>query len=62
MDQALNKGKNWRAQFQNQINPLLMKIKFLTSLYRITLDLVTEWYLDPDNSRKYMFNLNFVFP
>ena len=23
---------NWRAQFQNQINPLLMKIEFLTSL------------------------------
>ena len=36
-------------------NPLLMKIEFLTSLYRITLDLVTEWNLDPDNSRKYFF-------
>ena len=55
---------NWRAQFQNQINPLFMKIEFLTSLYRITLELVTEWNLDPDNSRKYIFffNLNFVFP
>ena len=48
---------------QNQINPLLMKIEFLTSLYRITWELVTEWNLDPDNSRKYIFlNLNFVFP
>ena len=26
----------WRANFQNLINPLLMKIEFLTSLYRIT--------------------------
>ena len=31
-----------------------MKIEF-TSLYRITLELVTEWNLDPDNSRKYLF-------
>ena len=31
-----------------------MKIEFLTSLYRITLELVTEWNLDPDNSRKYI--------
>ena len=47
----------WRAQFQNQINPLLMKILFLTSLYKITLELVTEWNLDPDNLRKYIFFL-----
>ena len=41
-----------------------MKIEFLASLYRITLELVTEWNLDLDNSRKYIFffNLNFVFP
>ena len=41
-----------------------MKIEFLASLYRITLELVTEWILDLDNSRKYIFflNLNFVFP
>ena len=45
---------NWRAQFQNQVNPLLMKIECLTSLYRMTLELVTEWNLDPDNSRKYI--------
>ena len=32
-----------------------MKIEFLTSMYRITLELVTEWNLDPDNSRKYFF-------
>ena len=51
---------NWRAQFQNQINPLLMKIEFLTLLYRITLELVTEWNLDPDNSRKYIFFLIYI--
>ena len=37
-----------------------MKIEFLTSLYenkKITLDLVTEWNLDPDNSRKYILFL-----
>ena len=58
----INDGsKNWRAQFQNpppqKKNPLLMKIEFLTSLYRITLELhvVTEWRLD--NSRKYIFFL-----
>ena len=41
-----------------------MKIKFLTSLYRITLGLVTEWNLDPDNSRKYFFFFfsKFCFP
>ena len=44
--------KNWRAHFQNVLNPLLMKIEFLASLYRITLELVTEWILDLDNSRK----------
>ena len=27
-----------------------MKIEFLTSLYRITLELITEWNLDPNNS------------
>ena len=60
---ALDSNK-WRAHFQNLLNPLLMKIEFLTSLYRITLELVTEWNLDLDNSRKYIFffNLNFVFP
>ena len=46
---------NWRAHFQNVLNPLLMKIEFLASLYRITLELVTEWNLDLDNSRKYIF-------
>ena len=55
--------QNLRAQFQNQINPLLMKIEFLTLLYRITLELVTKLNVDEDNSRKYIyFNLNFVFP
>ena len=34
-----------------------MKIEFLASLYRITLELVTEWNLDLDNSRKYFFFL-----
>ena len=34
-----------------------MKIEFLTSLYRIMLELVTEWNLDLDNSRKYIFFL-----
>ena len=34
-----------------------MKIEFLVSLYRITLKLVTEWNLDLDNSRKYIFVL-----
>ena len=29
-----------------------MKIEFLTSLYRIALELETEWNLNPDNSRK----------
>ena len=29
-----------------------MKIEFLASLYRITLELVTEWNLDLDNSLK----------
>ena len=48
---------NWRAHFQNVLNPLLMKIEFLASLYRITLELVTEWNLDLDNSRKYIFFL-----
>ena len=52
-----------RAHFQNLINPLLMKIEFLTSLYRITLELVTEWTLDPNNSRKYFFfKSKFCFP
>ena len=37
-----------------------MKIELLTSLYRITLELVTEWNLDPDNSRKYIC-LNLIF-
>ena len=46
---------NWRAHFQNLINPLLMKMEFLTTLYRITLELVTEWNLDPDNLRKYIY-------
>ena len=46
---------NWRAHFQNVLNPLLMKIEFLASLYRITLELVTEWNLDRDNSLKYIF-------
>ena len=46
---------NWRAHFQNVLNPLLRKIEFLASLYRITLELVTEWNLDLDNSRKYIF-------
>ena len=32
-----------------------MKIEFLASLYRITLELVTEWNLDLYNSRKYIF-------
>ena len=32
-----------------------MKIEFLTSLYRIRLELVTQWNLDPDNSCKYLF-------
>ena len=45
----------WRAHFQNVLNPLLMKIEFLTSLYRIILELVTEWNLDLDNSRKYFY-------
>ena len=63
MSSHLLQINNWRAQFQNRINPLLMKIEFLTSLYRFTLQLVTEWNLDPDNSRKYIFFLlNFVFP
>ena len=55
---------NWRVYFQNLINPLLVKIELLTSLCRITLELVTEWNLDPDNSRKYSFFsfLNVVFP
>ena len=54
---------NWRAHFQNLINPLLMKIEFITSLYRITLELVTEWILDPDNSSKYfLFISQFCFP
>ena len=40
-----------------------MKIEFLTSLYSITLELVTEWNLDPDNSRKYIiFKSKFCFP
>ena len=55
---------NWRANFQNLINPLLMKIE-LTSLHRITLELslVTEWNLDPDNSRKhFFFKSKFCFP
>ena len=43
---------NWRVYFQNVLNPILMKIEFLTSLYRIALELVTEWNLDPDNSHK----------
>ena len=30
---------NWRVYFQNLINPLLVKIEFLTSLYRSTLEL-----------------------
>ena len=39
-----------------------MKIECLTSLYRITLELVTEWNLDLDNSHKYIFFLsNFFF-
>ena len=46
---------NWRAHFQNVLNPLLMKIEFLASLYRITVELATEWNLDLDNSRKYYF-------
>ena len=32
-----------------------MKIEFLASLYRITVELATEWNLDLDNSRKYYF-------
>ena len=54
---------NWRGHFQNLLNPLLMKIEILT-LYRIGLELVTEWNLDLDNWRKYIFffYLNFVFP
>ena len=52
---SLYHWSNWRAQFQNQINSLLMKIYLLTSLYRITLELVTEWNFDPDNSHKYIF-------
>ena len=40
-----------------------MKIEFLASLYRITLELVTEWNLDLDNSRKYIFfKSKFCFP
>ena len=40
-----------------------MKIEFLTSLYRITLELVTEWNLDPDNTSKYIFfKSKFCFP
>ena len=46
---------NWRAHFQNVLNPLLMKIEFLASLYRYTLELVTEGILDLDNSHKYIF-------
>ena len=54
---------NWRIYFQNMINPLLVKIEFLTSAYRITLELVTESNLDPDNSRKYiLFKSKFCFP
>ena len=34
-----------------------MKIEFLTSLYIIALELVTEWNLDLDNSHKYFFFL-----
>ena len=60
---SIYRRSNWRVYFQNLINPLLVKIEFLTSLYSIPLELVTEWNLDPDNSRKYIFvNLNFVFP
>ena len=54
---TLNKTYNWRAHFQNVLNPLLMKIEFLASLYRITLELVTELNLDLDNSLKYIFFL-----
>ena len=32
-----------------------MKIEFLASLYRITLELVTEWNLDLDNSLQYIY-------
>ena len=41
-----------------------MKIEFLTSLYRIKLELITEWNLDlDDNSRKYIFfPSKFCFP
>ena len=46
---------NWRAQFQNQINPLFMKTEFVTLLYIITLELVTEWNLDPDNHANTFF-------
>ena len=53
----------WRVYFQNLINPHLVKIEFLTSLYRITLELVTEWNLDADNSRKiHIFKSKFCFP
>ena len=56
------RSQNLRIYFQNLINPLLVKIEFLTSLYRILFELVTEWKLDPDNSRKYIFFSFFFLP
>ena len=48
-------GDNWKAHFPKPVKSTFDENWVLTSLYRITLELVTEWNLDLDNSRKYIF-------